>query len=42
MTKTTTVLSGLIRPLVEPRLPAWVDPHWFMTREDALALAPRR
>jgi phosphoglycerate dehydrogenase-like enzyme len=37
---TTTVLSGLIRPLVEGRLPAWVEPHFFMTKEEALALAP--
>jgi phosphoglycerate dehydrogenase-like enzyme len=37
---TTAVLSGLIRPLVEPRLPAWVEPRWFMSKEDALQLAP--
>lgn len=37
---TIAVLSGLIRPLVEPRLPAWVEPRWFMSREVALALAP--
>lgn len=40
MTKTKFVASGLIRPLVEPRLPDWVEPHWFMTKEEALALAP--
>ena len=40
MTKTTAVLSGLIRPLVEPRLPAWVAPRWFISLDDALALAP--
>lgn len=27
MTKTVTVLSGLIRPLVENRLPEWVEPR---------------
>jgi phosphoglycerate dehydrogenase-like enzyme len=37
---TIAVLSGLIRPLVEPRLPDWVEPRWFMSREEALALAP--
>ena len=37
---TTAVLSGLIRPLVEPRLPEWVEPRWFMSKEEALALAP--
>jgi phosphoglycerate dehydrogenase-like enzyme len=37
---TVAVLSGLIRPLVEPRLPEWVEPRWFMSREEALELAP--
>lgn len=37
---TIAVLSGLIRPLVEPRLPDWVEPRWFMSREEALDLAP--
>lgn len=38
---TTAVLSGLIRPLIEPRLPEWVEPRWFMSKEEALALAPQ-
>ncbi len=38
---TTAVLSTLIRPLVEPRLPEWVEPLWFMSKEEALELAPR-
>jgi phosphoglycerate dehydrogenase-like enzyme len=37
---TIAVLSALIRPLVEPRLPQWVEPHWFMSKEEALELAP--
>lgn len=37
---TIAVLSGLIRPLVEPRLPEWVEPRWFMSKEEALKLAP--
>lgn len=37
---TIAVLSGLIRPLVEPRLPEWVEPRWFMSKEEALAFAP--
>lgn len=37
---TIAVLSGMIRPLVEPRLPGWVEPRWFMSREEALELAP--
>lgn len=40
MRRTPALLSALIRPLVEPRLPAWVAPHWFASREEALALAP--
>tara|TARA_B100000678_G_scaffold223080_1_gene190681 strand:- start:304 stop:1242 length:939 start_codon:yes stop_codon:yes gene_type:complete len=38
---TTAVLSSLIRPLVESRLPDWVEPLWFASREEALELAPR-
>ena len=41
VTKTTAVLSALIRPLVEPRLPDWVAPHWFMSKDEAFALAPQ-
>jgi phosphoglycerate dehydrogenase-like enzyme len=37
---TTAVLSTLIRPLVEHRLPPGIEPHWFATREEALELAP--
>lgn len=37
---TIAVLSGMIRPLVEPRLPAWVEPRWFMSKDEALELAP--
>lgn len=40
MTKTVTVLSGLIRPLVESRMPAWVEPRFFQSKDEALALAP--
>ncbi|HMO75887.1 MAG TPA: D-2-hydroxyacid dehydrogenase [Sphingopyxis sp.] len=40
MTKTITVLSGLIRPLVEGRLPGWVEPRFFQSKEEAMALAP--
>jgi phosphoglycerate dehydrogenase-like enzyme len=41
MTKTKAVFSALIRPLLEPRLPDWIDPHWFMSKDEALALAPQ-
>ena len=40
MTKTVTILSGLIRPLVESRLPYWVEPRFFASKEEAMALAP--
>jgi phosphoglycerate dehydrogenase-like enzyme len=40
MTKTKLVMAGLVRPLIEPRLPDWVEPHWFMTKEEALQVAP--
>ncbi|TMM50338.1 D-2-hydroxyacid dehydrogenase [Qipengyuania marisflavi] len=38
---TKAVLSAMIRPLVEPLLPGWVEPQWFMSKEQALELAPR-
>ncbi|WP_033075578.1 D-2-hydroxyacid dehydrogenase [Sphingopyxis sp. MWB1] len=41
MTKTTAVLSAMIRPLVESRLPDWVEPHFFASKEEAMAMAPR-
>ena len=37
---TKTLLSGLIRPMVEPQLPDWVEPLWFTSTAEALALAP--
>ena len=37
---TVTVLSGLIRPLVEGRLPDWVEPRFFQSKEEAMTLAP--
>ena len=40
MTKTNLVMAGLVRPLIEPRLPDWVVPHWYMSKEEGLELAP--
>ena len=37
---TTAVLSALIRPLLEPKLPDWLDVRWFASKDEALALAP--
>ena len=38
---TTAALSAMVRPLVEARLPDWVDPLWFSSVDEALALAPK-
>lgn len=37
---TTLAISGPIRPLLEPRLPADLDVRWFMTKEEALEAVP--
>ena len=37
---TIAVMSGLIRPLLEPQLPDDLDVRWFMSTEQALELAP--
>ncbi len=38
--KTIAVLPAPLRPWLEERLPGWLQPHWFQTREEAFALAP--
>jgi phosphoglycerate dehydrogenase-like enzyme len=37
---TIAVMSALIRPLLEPQLPADLDVRWFMSTDQALELAP--
>ncbi|MGX7952184.1 D-2-hydroxyacid dehydrogenase [Tsuneonella sp. HG249] len=37
---TVAVLSGLVRPLVEPHLPPEIEPRWYGSVEELLALAP--
>jgi phosphoglycerate dehydrogenase-like enzyme len=37
---TILALSGLMRPLLEPRLPQGLDVRWFMTKEEALVAVP--
>jgi phosphoglycerate dehydrogenase-like enzyme len=37
---TVAVLNALLRPLIEARLPEWVEPRWYSNREEAFALAP--
>lgn len=37
---TIAVLSALVRPLIENRLPEDIDVRWFMSKEEAFDLAP--
>ncbi len=37
---TTLVAAAMVRPALEPRLPAWVSPRWFATTEELFDLAP--
>ena len=37
---TTVVMAGLVRPLLAAQLPADLDMRWFMSKEEALELAP--
>lgn len=36
---TKALLSAMIRPLVAPRLPDWIEPMWFASKEEALERA---
>ena len=37
---TKALLSGLIRGMIEPQLPDWVEPVWFTSVDEAKARAP--
>lgn len=37
---TVAVLSGLVRPLVEPHLPPGIEPRWYMSVEELHTMAP--
>ena len=37
---TITVLNAMLKPLLEARLPSWVDVRWYTSKEEAFALAP--
>jgi phosphoglycerate dehydrogenase-like enzyme len=37
---TVAVLSGLVRPLLEPHLPPEIEPRWYSSVEELLSLAP--
>jgi phosphoglycerate dehydrogenase-like enzyme len=39
MTKTKITLAAMLKPLLESRLPDWVEPQWFTSKEEALAMA---
>ena len=38
---THAVLNALIRPLVEPSLPRWLEAEWFTTTAELMEMAPR-
>jgi phosphoglycerate dehydrogenase-like enzyme len=38
---TVAVMAGLVRPLIEDRLPSDIEARWFMTKEEAFTLAPQ-
>lgn len=40
MTKINAVLPAMARPLLEPRLPDWLETRWYSTKEEAFAAAP--
>ncbi len=37
---TVAVINGMLRPLLEARLPDWIEPRWFTTTEELMGLAP--
>lgn len=36
---TVAVLSAIARPMLEPRLPDWIEPRWFTTTEELMEIA---
>ena len=41
MTPAVAVLNAFVRPMLEPRLPGWIEARWFATTEELYALAPQ-
>ena len=37
---TLTVLNSVLKPLLEARLPSWVNVRWYADKDEAFALAP--
>jgi phosphoglycerate dehydrogenase-like enzyme len=38
---TVAVLNAMLKPLIEARLPDWLDARWYASKEEAMALAPQ-
>ena len=38
--KVTATLPALVRPLLQARLPGWLAPRWYTSKDEAMALAP--
>ncbi|MET0587180.1 MAG: D-2-hydroxyacid dehydrogenase [Novosphingobium sp.] len=38
---TVTVLNAFIRPMLDGKLPDWVEPRWFTNADELFALAPQ-
>jgi len=38
---TVAVLNAVLKPLIEARLPDWVDVRWYETKQEAFDLAPQ-
>ncbi len=38
--KVVATLPAVLRPLLEPRLPEWVEPRWFSSVDEAVAMGP--
>jgi phosphoglycerate dehydrogenase-like enzyme len=39
MKPTSAALNGMLRPLIEPGLPSWIEPRWFLSTDELLAAA---
>ncbi len=37
---TIAAINTLVRPMLEPDLPGWIEPRWFGSTEELLAMAP--
>lgn len=37
---TVTAINAMLRPMLEPDLPGWIEARWFASTEELLAIAP--